>query len=94
MSEEKLAIQFALNSMELADIFRKYSSEQMNDYEENEELDLNFGSFIDADYDGSVYTDNNIIIGSLIASEYDELWDGWRPDKPIPEGRDVIRWIT
>ncbi len=80
--------------MELADVFRKYSSEQMNDFDANEELDLDFSSFIDADYEGSVYTDNIIIIGSTITSEYDKLWDGWRPEKPIPEGKDVIKWIT
>ena len=94
MSEEKMAIEFAINSMELADVIRNYSSEQMNAYDANESLDLDFSSFVDADYDGTVYTNNNIVIGSLIASDYDEMWDGWRPVKPIPEGKDVIKWIA
>lgn len=92
MSEERMAIKFAIKSQEFANAINTYSSEEMNEFDEDEK-DIDFESFMDADYDGTVYTDNDIIIGSLIASEYDDMWDGWRPQKPIPEGKDVIGWI-
>lgn len=93
MSEERMRIEFAIKSKEFADVVNRYSSELMNDYDEYEEGDFDFRSFLDADYDGTVYTDNNITIGSLIASEYDDMWDGWRPQKQIPEGENVIGWF-
>lgn len=96
MSQEMMIIRFAIKSTELANVIRKYSSEIMND-NEDEEGDINLDDFIDADYadyEGNVYADcNNITIGSLVTSEYDEMGDIWRPDKETPKGKNITGWL-